>query len=282
LINRILEYLIPAMERQIHVARAVKRIEIAVSPDEGQGHVIFDVMAHCNEKRLKIMAEEVIAGAGFIKDALVQYRAFSQPRSLVGNEGMKSALRFHVGSSSLFCSPGAFFQVNDEQNNRLVRTVKEEIGRQEWESVLELFSGVGNFSIPLSGFAKTWTGIEQEGVAVKNASYNAQLGGVKNLRFLRGAALKVLQKLRKEERSCDLLFLDPPREGALEELRVAVSFNPRKIVYVSCNPATLARDLRFLATAGFKPTRILPFDFFPQTFHIESVTFLSPTPSLHN
>jgi len=94
------------------------------------------------------------------------------------------------------------------------------------------------------------------------------------VRFLQGEALGVLEEMARREERYELLLLDPPREGAKRELGVALRLSPERIIYVSCNPATLARDLKFLKAEGYELERVVPFDFFPQTFHIEAVAFL--------
>jgi len=116
--------------------------------------------------------------------------------------------------------------------------------------------------------------VERDPLAVKNANYNTQINGVKNVRFLQGEALGVLEGLLKKGERYELLLLDPPREGAKRELGIALRLSPERVIYVSCNPATLARDLKFLKAEGYELERVIPLDFFPHTYHIEAVAFL--------
>lgn len=261
-----------ALERHLNLSRSVRRVEVAASPYEGKGYIIVYCLVHHPKKHMRALGEELSA-VEFVKDVLIKHRALVFPHSLFGKGRTASALRFRVDGVDLLCYPGVFFQANAEQNERLISLLKETLSQGVGE-VVELFCGMGNLSLPLAPFASSWTGVERDPLAVRNANYNAQLNGVRNVRFVQGEALKVLQEMVGDGRRCDLLLLDPPREGALKELRTALGLHPQRVIYVSCNPATLARDLRFLLGEGYELQRVVPFDFFPQTHHIEAVAFL--------
>jgi 23S rRNA (uracil1939-C5)-methyltransferase len=142
-------------------------------------------------------------------------------------------------------------------------------------SVLDLYSGIGNFSIPLALQAKEVLGVEISKNSVKLAKHNAGINSVKNVVFQNASSEDAVTILNDEHESFDLVVLDPPREGAKEVIDGLVELSPEKMIYISCDPATLARDLKKLSESGYKVVKVRPFDMFPQTFHIESVTLLA-------
>lgn len=273
LTSEVLQKLYLALQRHLNLARAVRRIEVAVSPYEGRGHLIIYSLVHHDRKRMRSLAEELSMECGVLKDVLLKHRALVFPHSLLGRGRTASALRLRPCGVELLCYPGVFFQANAEQNERLIQLLKEALSTGVGK-VVELFCGMGNLSLPLAPLASSWVGVERDVLAVRNANYNAQLNGVKGLRFLQGEAVEVLRGMVQEGQRCQLLLLDPPRKGALEELKVVPLLDPERIIYVSCNPATLARDLKFLLREGYDLERVVPLDFFPQTHHIEAVAFL--------
>lgn len=273
LASEVLQRFCQTLERRLNLARAVRRVEVAVSPYEGKGHLIIYSLVHHDRRRMGTLAEELSMECGVLKDVLLKHRALVFPHSLLGKGRTASALRLRPCGVELLCYPGVFFQANAEQNERLIHLLKEALS-SGMGKVVELFCGMGNLSLPLAPLASSWVGVERDALAVRNANYNAQLNGVKGLRFLQGEAVRVLRGMVQEGEGCQLLLLDPPRKGALEELKVALSLGPERIIYVSCNPATLARDLKFLLGEGYDLERVVPLDFFPQTHHIEAVAFL--------
>ena len=145
------------------------------------------------------------------------------------------------------------------------------------ETVLDLYSGIGNFSIPLARKSKEVLGVEISNNSVKLAKENAKLNSIKNIVFQNAACEDAIEILVEQEEKFDLVVLDPPREGSKEIIEGLVDLAPDKIIYVSCDPATLARDLKKLDELDYKVIKVCPFDMFPQTFHIESVTLLAKT-----
>jgi 23S rRNA (uracil1939-C5)-methyltransferase len=156
----------------------------------------------------------------------------------------------------------------------MIKTVLEWAELNESTTVLDLYSGIGNFSIPMARLAKEVLGVEISKNSVKLAKHNAGLNSVENLVFQNASSEDAVQILNDEKEKFDLVVLDPPREGAKEILDGLVKLSPKKIIYVSCDPATLARDLKKLSGLGYHVAKVRPFDMFPQTFHIESVTLL--------
>lgn len=167
---------------------------------------------------------------------------------------------------------GNFFQVNWDQNKNMVRTVLDFAGLTGEEIVLDLYCGIGNFALPLARRAKQVIGIESGYSAIEDAKANAAANGITNAEFIADDLQKGLKTLMQRKLRADVIVLDPPRAGAtLKTVERVLAFVPRKIVYVSCNPATLARDLKFFHLFGFRLARLQPVDMFPYTYHIECV-----------
>lgn len=168
---------------------------------------------------------------------------------------------------------GGFAQVNPAQNRRLVAAVVAAAALTGGERVLDLYCGVGNFTLPLARRAGSVLGIEDYPPAVADARYNARRQGLTNVAFSAEPAAGAVRRYG----SCDLVLLDPPRSGAYPVMRDLLSVRPARILYVSCDPATLVRDLQPLVHHGYKVVSSQPFDLFPQTWHIESLTLLART-----
>jgi 23S rRNA (uracil1939-C5)-methyltransferase len=180
--------------------------------------------------------------------------------------GEKSVLR-------LRSSPESFFQVNLEQNQTLVRTVLEFSEVNEDERVLDLYAGMGNFTLPLAIASKEVWGIEENPAAVEDARFNTERNGIKNCNFIQGRVEDILKHWKRERP--DLIILDPPRMGCKAVLDQVVRLKPDKIVYISCEPTTFARDLRLFSERGFHLQRLNLVDMFPQTYHMEVVGLLT-------
>lgn len=178
-----------------------------------------------------------------------------------------------AGSLRLAYGAGGFAQVNLEQNRQLVREVRSAAALTGRERVLDLFCGMGNFSLPLALQAGEVVGVENYAPAIERAGFNARANALANARFRALPAEEAIRGVAAVERF-DLLVLDPPRTGAYEVVRELARLRPRRIIYVSCDPPTLARDLLPLLHGGYEVVSSRPFDLFPQTYHTESVTVL--------
>jgi len=178
-----------------------------------------------------------------------------------------------AGSLRLAYGAGGFAQVNLEQNRQLVREVCSAAALTGREKVLDLFCGMGNFSLPLALQAGEVVGIENYAPAIRQAELNARANGLKHTRFQSRPAEAAIRDVAAAK-AFDLVVLDPPRTGAYEVVRELVRLRPPRIIYVSCDPPTLARDLVPLLHGGYEVVSSRPFDLFPQTYHTESVTVL--------
>ncbi len=164
----------------------------------------------------------------------------------------------------------AFFQVNTAQAERLVLWLRERLALTGSERVIDGYCGVGMIGICLSDRAREVVGIEESSAALKDAAVNA--AGLGNIRFVLG---KTEAMLASEAPGADVLILDPPRCGCHPDvLRAALAARPGRLAYVSCDPASLARDLRVLVDGGYRISAVQPFDMFPQTQHVETVVLL--------
>lgn len=173
-------------------------------------------------------------------------------------------------------SPLSFYQVNRDQAERLYQKAAEEAALTGEETLLDLYCGTGTIGLSMAGKAKTLIGVEVVELAVEDARLNAQVNGIKNARFIAADAAKAAAQLESEGIRPDVVIVDPPRKGCDENVIDTVSrMSPDRIVYVSCDPATLARDLKRFADRGYQTLRVTPVDMFPRTAHVESVVCLT-------
>lgn len=186
----------------------------------------------------------------------------------------ETEFEFSILGNKFITAPSAFTQVNSDINESMINTVLEWAELDNETTVLDLYSGIGNFSIPLAQKAAEVLGVEISKNSVKYAKRNAELNSLKNIVFQNASSEDAVQILNEQEEVFDLVVLDPPREGAKDVIEGLVGLSPKKIIYVSCDPATLARDLKKFCELGYEVLKIKPFDMFPQTFHIESVSLL--------
>lgn len=181
-----------------------------------------------------------------------------------------------IGHLNYAISPGSFFQVNPVQTKVLYDLVKERIPLSGTEMVLDLYCGAGTIGLYLAAEAKEVIGVETFAAAVEDARYNAELNEIKNAEFIVGKAEEQLPKLIKKHKRIDGVVLDPPRKGCEPSvLEALVKAKIPQIVYVSCNPSTLARDLSYLEQNGYKIGQVQPVDMFPWTRHVECVVLMS-------
>ena len=173
-------------------------------------------------------------------------------------------------------SPGSFYQVNAVQTERLYEKAVELAGLTGRERVIDAYCGIGTIALTASGKAGEVIGVELNRSAVKDAMQNAKRNGVKNVRFFAGDAGDFMTAMAAEGETADVLFMDPPRAGSTEVfLDAAARLKPGRIVYISCNPETLARDLAYILKKGYRAEEAWPVDMFPWAEDIETVCLLS-------
>jgi len=166
---------------------------------------------------------------------------------------------------------GTFTQVNPTGNQTLIATLLQLGGFQKEHRVIELYCGAGNFSLPIARRVSSLLGIESVFDAVADARANAARAGVSNAQFLHASVQEGIRQLLQKETRSDIIVLDPPRTGAAEVVEELPRFAAQTIAYISCDPTTLARDVRQLQRSGYRLHIAQPLDLFPQTYHVETV-----------
>ena len=178
----------------------------------------------------------------------------------------------YIGRFKFDISPLSFFQVNPVQTEVLYGKALEFAGLGGNETVFDLYCGIGTISLFLSEKAKQVYGIEVVEDAIKDAKKNATANGVDNTEFIAGEAERVIPQMYEKGIRADVVVVDPPRKGCEQMvLETMVKMQPERIVYVSCNPSTLARDLNYLTENGYRVEEVQPVDMFPHTAHVECV-----------
>ena len=213
---------------------------------------ITTVVVNINDRKTSMVLgdrEKVSYGKGYIYDELC-------------------GCRFRI-------SPGSFYQVNPIQTEVLYNKAVEFAGLSGKEKVIDAYCGIGTIGMVASKKAKSVIGIELNGNAVRDARTNAKENGITNIEFFRGDAGDFMIKMAEKGEKADVVFMDPPRSGSDEAFLSSVaSLGPKKVVYVSCNPMTLARDLDYITKNGYFVEKIQPVDMFPFTEHCETVVLL--------
>ncbi|PKR84020.1 23S rRNA (uracil(1939)-C(5))-methyltransferase RlmD [Heyndrickxia camelliae] len=182
----------------------------------------------------------------------------------------------YIGNIRFAISARSFYQVNPEQTKVLYDQALKYAGLSGKETVIDAYCGIGTISLFLAQQAKKVYGVEIVPEAIEDAKRNAKLNEIENVEFAVGEAETVIPKWYEDGVKADVLVVDPPRKGCDETLlQTIIEMKPKKVVYVSCNPATLARDLRILEDGGFKTAEVQPVDMFPQTMHVETVVLMS-------
>lgn len=193
--------------------------------------------------------ETVLYGKGYIEDQLC-------------------GLTFRISSKS-------FYQVNPVQTEKLYSKAIELAGLTGKERVVDAYCGIGTIGLIASSRAKEVISVELNRDAVRDAIVNAKRNGIKNVRFYQNDAGVFMSQMAEEGESADVVFMDPPRSGSDEKfMSSVVQLSPRKIVYVSCGPETLARDLKYLTRHGYNAVTAVPVDMFPATNHVETAVLL--------
>ena len=223
-----------------------------------------------NSSRLVVDIEECVIAEPVLNQQIQQVRRHPPPKG-----GIKVVLR--VPPEGWEVPPDSFFQNNFYLLPGLVGTVREQIEASGTRHLIDVYCGVGFFSIELAGSFESFAGVELDKLAIAAARKNAARRGISNGEFVAAAAEEALPEIiRRFDPTKTTVLLDPPRKGChLELIELLRKTRPAQIIYVSCNPATMARDLNILcAESVFKLAQLAPLDMFPQTAHVESVADL--------
>ena len=216
---------------------------------------ITSVVLNVNDRKTSMVLGEreiVLYGKGYIEDTLC-------------------GLTYRI-------SPKSFYQVNPIQTEKLYQTAVDYAGLTGKEVVLDAYCGIGTIGMTAASKAKEVIGVELNRDAVKDAIANAKANGIKNVRFYNKDAGDFIVSMAQQNVKCDVIFMDPPRSGSTEKfLDCVAKLAPKRVVYVSCDPVTLARDLKYITKKGYRVERIQPVEMFCFTKHCENVVLLQKT-----
>ena len=188
----------------------------------------------------------------------------------------KGFIRDTLCGKSFRISPKSFYQVNPVQTEILYGKAVEYAGLTGREKVIDAYCGIGTISLIASEHAKEVIGVELNKDAIRDARINARENKIVNVSFRQGDAGEFMEGMAAQKEKADVVFMDPPRSGSSEKfLNSLVTLSPDKVVYISCNPETLARDLLFLTRKGYEVKVIQPVEMFCFTSHVETVCCLS-------
>ena len=277
------------------IERLVKKYRIPVyDEDRKQGcirHVLIRRAVKSNETLVCLVAasKQLPQGKGFVNDLIT---AHPEIKSVVLNVNMRKTsivlgdeekvlygkgtvcdelcgLKFNISSRS-------FYQINHDQTERLYKKAIELMNPSKEDVVYDMYCGIGTIGLCCAQHVKQVVGVEVNAQAIKDAIVNAKSNKVENIRFVCADASDFMMKSAKEKKHIDCVFIDPPRSGCDERfLDALVYLKPKKIVYVSCDPSTQVRDLKYLFRNGYKAEDMYLVDMFPNTSHIESIVALS-------
>lgn len=214
---------------------------------------ITTIVANVNDRRTSMVLgdkQQILYGKGYIEDILC-------------------GKRFRI-------SPKSFYQVNPVQTEVLYGKAIEYAGLTGKETVIDAYSGIGTIGMIASDHAKQVISVELNGEAVRDAISNAKINKIKNIQFCKADAGDFMVQMAARGQKADVVFMDPPRAGSDKKFMDSLlKLAPKKVVYVSCNPETLKRDLAYLTSKGYRVKEIQPVDMFPMTVHTENVCLLT-------
>jgi 23S rRNA (uracil1939-C5)-methyltransferase len=221
------------------------------------------------------ITDEIIAQIPGVK-SIIQNINSKKTNVILGDETKvlwgEEVIYDFIGDVKFAISSRSFYQVNPEQTKVLYNKALEYANLSGEDTVIDAYCGIGTISLFLAKKAQRVYGVEIVPEAIEDANRNAELNGISNVEFAVGEAEIVIPKWYEDGIRADVLVVDPPRKGCDEALlQTIIAMKPKKVVYVSCNPATLARDLRILEDGGYKTLEVQPVDMFPHTTHVECV-----------
>ncbi|HSD10174.1 MAG TPA: 23S rRNA (uracil(1939)-C(5))-methyltransferase RlmD [Candidatus Binatia bacterium] len=243
------------------VSTTVRRLEIASARDR---RVVFVGNAEGAFRHDDVYHEKFLRAHPTVGGIVLFGRGW---RRMFG----KPVVDLEIDGDLILESQGGFTQVNPEANRRLVETVLDLAAPSERDRVLDLYCGAGNFTLPLARRVREVVGVEVDPASVGKARRNADRARLTNCRFVERESAAAARGLAASGDRFSLVILDPPRSGAANVVEHLAALASDRLVFVSCNPATLARDLRHLTRLGFALGPIQPVDLFPQTYHVEAV-----------
>ncbi len=247
----------------------VARIDLAID-DANQCSAVIYYSGRDSESFSDVLRDESFAANLYIKEGTKV--------NLIRDQG-RGGMQIMVDQPSIRLSydVGSFSQINLNQNRTLVNLALAQAELTGEESVLDLYCGMGNFSLPFARRVKSVIGVEESTISIENARKNSHQNEINNVAFYARSAEGALGHFSNQSR-VDMVLLDPPRSGAIHTMGELLSTPVSKVLYISCDTQTLARDLKILVNGGYEIISSRPVDMFPQTHHCESITFLRYRP----
>lgn len=272
------EMKVPAYD-ELHHKGEVRYLEVRRSRATGEIMVIL-ICLHKDFPQLRKLAKAISQISGVV--SVVLNHNPQKTNVILGKHDYllagKAQIVDKIGDISFSISPKSFFQINSLQTPRLYDLAIKQADLKPSDVVIDAYSGIGTIGLSVAKHVKEVRGIEIIDDAVRDANANAQLNQIHNASYVTGKAEEIMPKWAESGLQTDVIFVDPPRKGLTEEfIKAAVATQPKKVVYISCNPATQVRDLQMFMDLGYDFHEITPVDMFPQTPHVESVTVLERT-----
>ncbi len=273
----ILKYNIPVYDEKMQEG-LLRHIIIRVSRSTGDVMVIM-VVTKDTVPHLEALVKDITASFPAIHSIILSINN-RRDNVVMGKKNItvygRDTIIDRIGPFHFHISPLSFYQVNPTQTEILYEKAVEYAQLSGKETVFDLYCGIGTISLFLAQKAKKVIGVEVVKEAVESAKKNADYNHVTNTEFYHGTTEKITENLYKDGIKADVVVVDPPRKGCDQSLlETIINICPHRIVYVSCNPSTLARDLKYLNDGGYQPVEVQPVDMFPWTEHIETVCLMS-------
>ena len=269
------KYNIPAYD-ELHNKGEIRYLDVRRSKANGEIMVIL-VALHKDFEHLQEVTKE-ISEIDKVTSVVLNHNP-KKTNVILGKKDYllwgQAQISDKIGDVEFKISPQSFFQINSLQTPRLYNLAIEKADLKPDDVVIDAYSGIGTIGLSVAKHVKAVRGMEVIKPAVEDANANAKLNGITNAEYVVGKAEEVMPRWAKEGLKTDVIFVDPPRKGLTPEfIDAAVETNPKKIVYISCNPATMVRDLQLFGEQGYDFDEIDPVDMFPQTPHVEAVAVL--------
>ena len=278
-LNDVLDYLINK-SLFAKITALTTSVELLLSPAEDLVVILMHLSRKPRPAERKVL-EELALGHISIKHVVVTATGSAIadifPGNKAGNEPPLLSFSHAMpadDSLRMTIEPGGFCQVNSDQNEKLIALVMKWAKLEAGNKVLDLFCGMGNFSLPLARQAKSVVGMDLQRSAIRSANRNAEINGIKNSTFTQNSAVEGAKSLLTDGEKFDLALLDPPRQGCADVIPYLPELGIAQIIYISCDPATLCRDLVLLERQGYVVEKMKMVDMFPQTHHLETIVSL--------
>ena len=268
------KYKIKAYDRK-NKKGIIRHIGIRINRDNEAMVILVtgnDKLPRVNELIEELTKEKVISIYQNINMANISATYGKVYKKLYGEDKLLD----YIGDYKFYLSPKSFFQVNRIQTEVLYNKAMEYLDLKKDDIVYDLYCGIGTISLYMAPYVKKVYGVEIIEEAVEDAKYNAVVNDIHNADFIVGKSEVVLPKLVKEGIESNKVVLDPPRKGCERAvLETLAKMLPERIVYVSCNPSTMARDVKYLVENGYKVVKVQPVDMFPHSAHVECVVLIT-------